>query len=287
MRKAGVSTLKILGFLGLWTAFTAAVVMSAVAFSGEGLYAIRSVRVGVEIALMFAVVAPLVIMARFVDKRALTTIGFGPSRLLDVLSGAAIGALILAAPLAVLVALGAARLEPDWADFSAGALAIGLFVCFVNVVTQQVLVRSYIFQELWAKYGAWLATGVTTAIFVALHAGPISQGTLGLIAGTNILVASLMMSLAYVRTGELWLPIGIHFGWNGLQGPALNINVTGNELAFGHWRVFEFAGDPLLTGGSLGVEGGLVGLIGPVLGLAIVAFAFRQQPPPSFVSATK
>jgi hypothetical protein len=123
--------------------------------------------------------------------------------------------------------------------------------------------------------------------FVALHAAPISQGTQGLIAGANIVLASLMMSLAYVRTGQLWLATGIHLGWNGLQGPVLGINVTGAELSLGHWRVFDFPGDPLLTGGAMGVEGGLVGLIGPALGLAIVAFAFKQQPTPSFAAKAR
>jgi hypothetical protein len=125
---------------------------------------------------------------------------------------------------------------------------------------------------------------VTTALFVALHAAPISQGTQGLIAGANILLASLLMSLAYVRTGQLWLAIGIHLGWNGLQGPLLGVNVTGADLGFGHWSVFDFPGDPVLTGGAMGVEGGLVGLIGPALGLGIVAFAFKQQPKPPFAA---
>ena len=121
----------------------------------------------------------------------------------------------------------------------------------------------------------------------AMHAAALMQGTQGLIAGLNILVASLMLSLAYVRTGQLWLAIGIHMGWNGLQGPVLGINVTGTDLAFGGWRVFQFNGDALLTGGAMGVEGGLVGLIGPMIGLAIVAFAFKQQPKPKFDAATK
>lgn len=287
MKRIGVSILKILGFLGLWTALTAAVVMGAVAAGGEDFYLIREMRIGVEIALTFAVVIPLIVMAHFVDKRPLTTIGFGPPRLFDLLAGAIIGALIFAAPLAALVAIGAATIEPDFSLFAADALVLGLVTCFFNVVTQEVLVRSYMFQELWAKYGAWIATGVTTAFFVAIHAAALMQGTQGLIAGANILVASLMLSLAYVRTGQLWLAIGIHLGWNGLQGPVLGINVTGNEDAFGHWSLFAFSGDPLFTGGAMGVEGGLVGLIGPVIGLAIVAFAFKQQPKPNFVSATK
>jgi membrane protease YdiL (CAAX protease family) len=287
MRRALISVGKILAFLGLWTALTAAVIMGAVAIGGEDFYAIRTLRVGVEIALTFAILIPLVVMARFVDKRPLTTIGFGPPRLYDLLTGAVIGAAILMAPIGVLVAMGAATYAPDLATFNVAALALGMLVCFFNVVTQEALVRSYMFQELWGKYGAWIATLVTTTVFLAIHTGALIQGAQGLIAGANILLASLLLSLAYVRTGQLWLAIGIHLGWNGLQGPVLGINVTGLDLGFGHWRLFEFPGDPLLTGGTMGVEGGLVGLIGPAIGIAIVAFAFKQQPKPSFAAKTK
>lgn len=287
MQPALISTGKILAFLGLWVVLTSIVVLSAVAFGGEGFYGIRHVRVTVEIALMLAVLIPLFVMVLFVDKRPVTTAGFAPSRLYDLVLGTAIGAAILMAPLGVLLAIGAAVYSPDLGAFSATALALGVLVCFINVVTQEVLVRSYIFQELWAKYGAWIATAVTTALFVALHAGAILNGAQGLIAGANILLASLMLSLAYVRTGQLWLAIGIHLGWNALQGPVLGINVTGADLSFGHWRLFAFPGDTLLTGGAMGVEGGLIGLIGPAIGLAIVALAFKQQPKPSFAPDTR
>ena len=170
MKKIGISVLKILGFILLWALLTAAVIMGAVAFSGEGFYAIREMRIGVEIALTFAVLIPLIIMARLVDKRPLTTIGFGPPRVFDLLTGTIIGAAIFAVPLGVLVAIGAATYALDLSTFAADALALALITCFFNVVTQEVIVRSYIFQELWAKYGAWIATGITTALFVAMHA---------------------------------------------------------------------------------------------------------------------
>jgi hypothetical protein len=285
MKRVGVSVLKILGFLGLWAALTSGVVLTAVALGGEDFYQKVEFRVGVEIALTFAVLAPLVVMARLVDKRSLTSIGFGPPRLFDLLTGTILGALILLAPIGVLLAMGAARYAPDLSGFSAAGLGLGLLVCFFNVVTQEALVRSYMFQELWSKYGAWVAAIVTTLIFLALHFAPISQGAAGLIAGANILLASLLLSLAYVRTGQLWLAIGIHLGWNGLQGPVLGINVTGNDLAFGHWRVFEFLGDPLLTGGAMGVEGGLIGLIGPALGIVVVMLFVKQRATPDFSRA--
>ena len=53
--------------------------------------------------------------------------------------------------------------------------------------------------------------------------------------------ASIMLGIAYLRSGALWLPIGIHFGWNALQGPVLGISVTGMDL--GHsWHAFAIDG---------------------------------------------
>lgn len=281
MRGVAVSVAKILGFLGLWALLLAAVVMTAVGVGGQDWFNDVEWRLFVEIGGAIATCAALVFMAFVVDKRGAGTLGFNPARLLDLLIGTVLGALIFAAPLAVLLAMGAARIEPDVASFSAQALALSLVLCFFNVITQEALVRSYIFQELWTKHGAAIAIGVTTLIFVALHAAAITQGTQGLIAAANILVASVMLGLAYVRTNALWLPIGIHLGWNALQGPVLGINVTGQDIGLGYWRVLAFPGDPLLTGGAMGVEGGLVGLIGPLLGLAAVALLWKRRTAPA------
>lgn len=278
MRRVLITILKVFGFYLLWALLLAPIVMSAVTLGGQDWFNDIEWRVFVEIGGTLAVLAVTVFMALALDKRGLGTLGFGAAQLPDLLVGAALGALIFAAPLALLLAIGAARIAPDLSGFTANALAVSLLLCFFNVVTQEVLARGYIFQELWRKYGAPLAIGVSSLIFVALHAAPVSQGAPGLIAGLNILIASVMLGLAYVRTNALWLPIGIHLGWNALQGPVLGINVTGNTIAMGYWRVLEFPGEPLLTGGGLGVEGGLAGLIGPLLGLAVILLLYRRKP---------
>lgn len=280
MRGLLVSSAKCLGFLGIWTLVLAIVVMTAVGLGGESWFADIGWRFWVEVGGAVAALAALAFMALVVDKRGLATLGFpADARVAGLLVGAGMGAAIFAVPLGLLLALGAARIDPDLGGFSAAALALSLLLCLFNVVHQEVLVRSYIFQEIWKKSGALAATLVTTALFVALHAAPISQGgTQGLVAGANILLASLMLCLAYVRTGALWLPIGIHLGWNALQGPVLGIAVTGADIGLGDWRVFAFSGDPLFTGGEMGLEGGLAGLLGPVLGLALVAFVARGAP---------
>jgi membrane protease YdiL (CAAX protease family) len=287
LRNIGFAILKIAGYVLLATALSAAVIVPVAQTTGPAFARTVGFQMIGDGALASAAIVAAVILARFMDKRSLATIGFAPRRFVDLLSGTIVGALILAVPIGVLLAMGAARYAPDFESFSATSLAVALVACLINVIAQEALFRSYIFQELWAKFGAWVATMVTTLLFVAAHWGAITEGTAGLVAAANILLASLLLSLAYVRTASLWLPIGIHLGWNGMQGPVLGINVTGHDLSGGHWSVFAFPGDALWTGGAMGVEGGLAGLVGPALGIALVALLFKQQPKPDFTPRPK
>jgi membrane protease YdiL (CAAX protease family) len=258
------------------------VTLSVVSIGGDGWYESPPLRLAMEIGGALATFVSFTVMAFLVDRRGWRTLGFNPTRMGDVVLGAVLGAAIFLAPIALLSAVGAARYAPDLANFSRAALGVGLAVCFFNVITQELLVRSYIFQELWSKFGALSALVTTTVLFVALHAAPILQGgTQGLIAGLNVALASVLLGLAYLRSGALWAPIGIHLGWNGLQGPVLGINVTGTDIGLGQWRVFEFPGAPLLTGGELGVEGGLAGLLGPLIGIVLVMIWLRPNAGPA------
>lgn len=278
MRKIAVSTGKILLFLAIWAALLAAVTVTAVNVGGEFWYDKLGWRYFAEVGGAGAILCAFLVMAFFVDKRGPSTLGFplaaGPS---DLVFGTMIGGLIFLVPLGVLLAMGAAKVDVDLSQFDGTALLAGLGFTLFNVVHQELLVRSYMFQELWTKYGAIVATVVTTVIFVAMHTGAIVSGPQGPIAGLNILFASILLSLAYVRSGALWLPIGIHFGWNGLQGPALQINVTGTDIALGDWRFLSFDGPDLWTGGTLGVEAGLAGLAGPIVGIFLVAVLIRKR----------
>jgi|CXWL01.1.fsa_nt_gi membrane protease YdiL (CAAX protease family) len=280
MKKLAITVLKCLAFLTLWALLLTPVIMPAVMIGGENWFADRGWRLFTEIGSAVAIFAALVFMALVVDKRPLATIGFSPLARapFGVIVGALLGAAILVVPIGVLWAMGAARVAPDWTGFSAEALGVGLLLCLFNVITQEILARGYIFQEVRGKYGFVSATLATTVLFLAVHAAALMQGTQGIIAGANIFLASVMICVALERSGSLWLPIGIHLGWNGLQGPVLGINVTGTEIGLGGWRVFEFNGDALITGGAMGVEGGLVGLIGPAIGVLAVLVWPKRVP---------
>jgi membrane protease YdiL (CAAX protease family) len=278
MRRVLISVLKILGFFAIWAAGLTAVTLTVVHFGGPDFYKDLSLRFAVEAGAMLAALVALIVMARVVDVRPASTLGFNPSRAFPgLVAGTGIGVFLFCIPVAILMAMGYAHYAPDFAAFDPAILASLLALVFVNVVGQELLVRSYLFQEVWAKYGGIAAVVVSTFVFVALHAGAIMKGTAGLLAGADVALASVMLGIAYLRSGALWLPIGIHFGWNALQGPVLGISVTGMDLG-GNWHAFAVDGPALWTGGELGVEGGLAGLAGPLIGIAIVMLWPQAEP---------
>lgn len=141
------------------------------------------------------------------------------------------------------------------------------------------MMRGYILQELMGKFSTTASVIVSSIIFTALHAGALLHSDLALVGALNIFGASILLSLAYLATRTLWLPIGVHFGWNFAQGPLLGINVSGFDFG-ADWHPVTLSGPEMMTGGSFGFEASLLGLAGPLLGILMMVLfgALRRAP---------
>lgn len=195
------------------------------------------------------------IMTTLVDKRPFLSIGLVPKRAIrDLPSGIAIGIAWLGISIGILVAAGWASTQ-DQLPFSALALLVAGVSVIFNVLTQQLLFFGYILQTIRAKAGLPTAIIVSALLFSAIHAAAFSGAW---IPPVNVFGAGLVFCLAYAITGNLWLPIGIHFAWNLLLGPVLGLTISGTgSLGLG-WSAFEIAGPEVFTGGAFGIEGGLI-----------------------------
>ena len=83
------------------------------------------------------------------------------------------------------------------------------------------------------------------------------------------------MAYGYLRTRQLWLPIGIHIGWNFFEGVVFGFPVSG----MGNYRLLRITvtGPELWTGGAFGPEAGLVLIPALLLGtLMIYVFTHRR-----------
>jgi membrane protease YdiL (CAAX protease family) len=120
------------------------------------------------------------------------------------------------------------------------------------VVHEELLFRGYAFQRLW-RWKPLFAIVVVSILFAALHAANAGVTPVGLL---NVFLGGVLLSLAYAHGERLWLPIGLHLGWNLMSGPILGYEVSGYAPAASILGV-EGSGPALLTGGAFGIEGSL------------------------------
>lgn len=75
-----------------------------------------------------------------------------------------------------------------------------------------------------------------------------------------MLEAGFLLGAAYSLTGRLWLPIGLHIGWNFTEGSVYGMQISGNANPTGLLRG-SLTGSRLLTGGAFGPEGSIVAVL--------------------------
>jgi len=87
--------------------------------------------------------------------------------------------------------------------------------------------------------------------------------------------AGVMLAAAYLLTRRLWLPIGIHAGWNFTQGGIFGVSVSGHPS--GGLLDGTLSGPEWLSGGVFGVEASIVAVIlGIALGTTLLLMAWRR-----------
>src|SRR5215210_640634 len=119
---------------------------------------------------------------------------------------------------------------------------------------EEILLRGVVFRISEERLGTWIALGISVILFAVLHlANPHATVTGAIAAGVE---GGVLPSAAYVLTRRLWLPIGIHFGWDFAQDALFGIGTGAEGLVRG-----ELSGPVLLSGGSVGVEGSMVALL--------------------------
>ena len=69
-----------------------------------------------------------------------------------------------------------------------------------------------------------------------------------------------MLTAAYVATRKLWLPIGLHFGWNIAASAIFSTEVSGSNTPQGLLDA-TMSGPALVTGGDFGPEGSVYAVV--------------------------
>jgi uncharacterized protein len=141
-----------------------------------------------------------------------------------------------------------------------------LFVLLIGALAEELVFRGYPFQRLEEAIGAIGAISFFSVLFGAVHLSNPGASRWGLI---NTVLIGIVLSVAYLRTRALWLPWGIHFGWNTALGFLCGLPVSGLRM-FNVVVRTSATGPAWMTGGRYGVEASATGTIAVLIGLVIV-----------------
>ncbi|MEO8455423.1 MAG: type II CAAX endopeptidase family protein [Sphingomicrobium sp.] len=165
------------------------------------------------------------------------------------------GFLLFALVVAIAAAIGIYRVtgEGDLTNLLPAFLASAIF----PAVSEEMLFRGILFRWIEEFGGSWAALLVTSALFGAIH---LANPNASIIAAVGIAFeAGVLLGGAYMLTRSLWLPMGLHAGWNFTQGEIFGIPVSGTSV---HGLLeARLTGSPLLTGNGFGLEASPIAMI--------------------------
>lgn len=168
--------------------------------------------------------------------------------------GAACGAGAAVAILAGPIVLGVARFEKTSArvEHPWAALMFVSATLLLGAAGEEMLFHGYAFQLLTRSMGPFATILPVSIAFGMAHMGNLHATLLGIV---NTVAWGVLLGFACWRSGALWLPIGLHFGWN-VAMPLFGANLSGFTMGMTgyalHWGVGS-----VWSGGDYGPEGGL------------------------------
>ncbi len=166
------------------------------------------------------------------------------------------GSIILAVLIAVVFGNYSFQLNNS-AGSSAILLTLGAsFIVFVfGAAFEEAFVRGYILQTFIRAKFIFVGIILTSFLFSSGH---LENPNINFLSVLNTFLAGIWLGIAYIKTRTLWLPFGIHFAWNWVQGAIFGIEVSGlTDITTAPFLKEIDTGAKLLSGGDYGIEGGL------------------------------
>jgi len=183
--------------------------------------------------------------------------------------GALIGFLLFAGVCAILYLCGVAAFG-GWNGVQ--NLAMAASTSLLAGVAEEAIFRGAVYRLFEKGFGTLIAIVLSGALFGLIHAA--NKGATPESSAAIALEAGILLAAAYLLTRSLWLPIGLHFGWNFTEGGIFGAAVSGNG-AKGLINT-SLSGPQLLSGGAFGPEAS-VAAVGVCLVAAVVMLVLAAR----------
>ena len=123
-------------------------------------------------------------------------------------------------------------------------------------VVEEVIFRGILFRLITDKWN--IAVGLTTSslLFGLAHLG--NPGATLWAALAIALASGWLFGMAYAYHQTIWVPVGMHWAWNYLEGGIFGCSVSGTPLDYRSLITPKISGTDLLSGGAFGPEASII-----------------------------
>ena len=218
---------------------------------------------------------------RWLDKRSIESLGLkldGRSWL-DIGVGIAISLIQMGFIYVAMLGLGWLSFEGfAWEVDPLSIVVSNVFFFFVVFVfvgwNEEILSRGYHLQTLASGLNMFWAVIISSAVFGLLH---LANPNATWVSAAGIFFAGVFLAYGYIRTKQLWLPIGLHIGWNFFEGVGFGFPVSGLADIYKMLRI-QIHGPEIWTGGAFGPEAGLIVVPALLLGAFLIyLYTIRRE----------
>jgi hypothetical protein len=218
-----------------------------------------------------------------VRRNLLASMGlaFDGAALRESFQGMALGAGMVVTSVAAIAVAG--HVEFHWVGGGARvavAMVVVTGITAIAAMAEEVAFRGYPFQRLVEGIGSVGGIVFLSVLFGAVHLGNPHATLWGFL---NTIEIGALLALAYLRTRSLWMPWGVHFGWNLALGLGFGLPVSGmDDFAVAVRGTAE--GPVWLTGGSYGIEASLTGSVVILAGVLVLLRLTPSRPAPTLAN---
>ena len=205
---------------------------------------------------------------RFLDKRSFESLGLKLNKqaFISILAGIGITFVQMSFIYFLMLGLGWLTFEgfawrTDSITHTIRQTTLFLIFFILTGWSEEILSRGYHLQTVASGLNLFWGVLLSSVIFGALH---FYNPDATLVSTFGIFIAGLFFAYAYILTKQLWLPIGLHIGWNFFEGVVFGFPVSGLDI-YALTRI-EVTGPELWTGGAFGPEAGLIVLPSLIVG---------------------
>ncbi|WP_282929128.1 CPBP family intramembrane glutamic endopeptidase [Anaerococcus sp. Marseille-Q7828] len=195
------------------------------------------------------------IFAKKIQKRNKESLGLTSSnKFKNYIKGLLLGLGMIGGVILILKTMGLIEIKSNIANISPIIYLFIIIGWICQGFEEELVTRSILMNYFAAKYSPLVGIISNALIFSLLH---LANNSFGFLAAINIFIVGILFSLLFYVSDDIMLSAAAHSFWNFAQGNVFGISVSGMTTSKNTIFISKLLGNPSLTGGAFGIEGGL------------------------------